>query len=52
MDQYREFLAYLRSLGKLEVLKTAYNTFRGSRNLAARPIHVTEFLYLLEKIAA
>jgi adenine-specific DNA-methyltransferase len=33
----------------LTVLETQYNTFRGSRNLAGRSIHVTEFLYLLER---
>jgi adenine-specific DNA-methyltransferase len=39
----------LRALGKLEVLETRYNTFRGSRNLSGRDIHVREYLYLLEK---
>jgi adenine-specific DNA-methyltransferase len=36
-------------IGKLEVLETKYNTFRGSRNLNDREIHVREYLYLLEK---
>ena len=35
--------------GKVTVLETTYNTFRGSRNLAQRDIHVKEYLYLLEK---
>lgn len=35
--------------GCVSVLETPYNTFRGSRNLIERSIHVTEFLYLLEK---
>ena len=39
----------LEKNGKLEVLETNYNTFRGSRNLRNRPIHVKEYLYLLEK---
>jgi len=50
----------LKKLGKVKVLKTSYNTFRGCRNLKApgkgalaehgsRDIHVTEYLYLLEK---
>jgi len=39
----------LAKIGKIEVLKTNYNTFRGCRNLANRDIHVTEYLYLLEK---
>ncbi|WP_449423218.1 DNA adenine methylase [Rhodanobacter lindaniclasticus] len=43
------FLAQLRARGKLSVLETRYNTFRGSRNLNQRALHVTEFLYLLER---
>jgi adenine-specific DNA-methyltransferase len=39
----------LRGLGKLTVLETKYNAFRGSRNLKGRSIHVKEYLYLLEK---
>ncbi|MDR1470130.1 MAG: DNA adenine methylase [Spirochaetaceae bacterium] len=45
----------LKKIGKVQVLETAYNTFRGCRNLSrlagqgARAIHVTEYLYLLEK---
>jgi adenine-specific DNA-methyltransferase len=39
----------LQRIGKLEVLETRYNTFRGCRNLANRDIHVNEYLYLLEK---
>ena len=39
----------LTSLGSVEVLQTAYNTFRGARNLNNRELHVTEYLYLLEK---
>ena len=39
----------LQRFGKLEVLETEYNTFRGSRNLNKREIHVKEYLYLLEK---
>jgi adenine-specific DNA-methyltransferase len=39
----------LNKIGKLEVLETKYNTFRGSRNLNNRKIHVKEYLYLLEK---
>ena len=39
----------LENTGKLEVLATKYNTFRGSRNLANRGIHVKEFLFVLEK---
>ncbi|MDR2418881.1 MAG: DNA adenine methylase [Treponema sp.] len=39
----------LKNIGKLEVLETAYNTFRACRNLHGRDIHVKEYLYLLEK---
>jgi adenine-specific DNA-methyltransferase len=39
----------LENTGKLEVLETNYNVFRGSRNLNNREIHVKEYLYLLEK---
>ena len=46
---HERFLSVMDSCGRLSVLETPYNTFRGSRNLKNRPIHVTEFLYLLEK---
>lgn len=39
----------LSSVGNVDVLETKYNTFRGSRNLRNRSIHVKEFLYLVEK---
>ena len=39
----------LTKRGKLEVLETKYNAFRGSRNLNSREIHIKEYLYLLEK---
>jgi adenine-specific DNA-methyltransferase len=39
----------LGKIGKLTVLETKYNTFRGSRNLRNREIHVKEYLYLVEK---
>ncbi|GHV81883.1 restriction endonuclease subunit M [Spirochaetia bacterium] len=44
-----EMKAMLHKIGKVEVLETNYNTFRGSRNLKTRDIHVKEYLYLLEK---
>ena len=46
IDQMKNML---EKNGKLEVLETKYNTFRGSRNLNNREIHVKEYLYLLEK---
>jgi len=39
----------LQKIGKIEILETKYNTFRGCRNLTNRDIHVKEYLYLLEK---
>lgn len=44
-----EMAALLGRYGKLEIMETKYNTFRGSRNLGGRSLHVTELLYLLEK---
>jgi len=39
----------LQSLGRLTILEQPYNTFRGSRNLHGRALHVTEYLFLLRK---
>jgi adenine-specific DNA-methyltransferase len=39
----------LNKIGRVDVLETKYNTFRGSRNLKTREIHIKEYLYLLEK---
>lgn len=39
----------LRGLGTVSVIEERYNTFRGSRNLRNRSIHVVEQLFLLEK---
>jgi adenine-specific DNA-methyltransferase len=44
-----QMLNMLQKIGKVEVLETKYNTFRGCRNLNDRKIHVKEYLYLLEK---
>jgi adenine-specific DNA-methyltransferase len=41
--------AMLQTMGRVEVLETNYNTFRGGRNPNKREIHVKEYLYLLEK---
>ena len=43
------FLEHLSKLGNLQILTTDYNTFRASRNLNQRDIHVKEYLFLLEK---
>lgn len=47
--QYDDFIDFLNSLGKVRCLAMDYNTFRGCRNLAARNIHVKEYLFMLKK---
>ncbi len=44
-----EMISLLSSCGKVKVLESEYNAFRGSRNLSGRDIHVKEFLFLVEK---
>lgn len=39
----------LKKYGKLKTVEIAYNTFRGSRNLQNRDIHVKEYLFVLKK---
>jgi adenine-specific DNA-methyltransferase len=39
----------LEPQGKVEILETPYNTFRGGRNLKKRRIHLKEYLYVVEK---
>jgi len=46
VEQMKEML---KNIGKLVILDKEYNTFKGSRNLKNRGIHVKEYLYLLEK---
>jgi adenine-specific DNA-methyltransferase len=45
-DQMSEML---KNYGKVEIVEMNYNTFRGSRNLRNRDIHVSEYLFILEK---
>lgn len=45
----RDMVAMLGRVGRVEVLQTRYNVFRGARNLANRSAHVTEYLYLVER---
>ena len=45
-----EMRALLEELGSVQVLETPYNAFRGSRNFNNRPIHVTEQLFLVERL--
>jgi adenine-specific DNA-methyltransferase len=44
-----EMKTMLNKIGRVEILETPYYTFRGSRNLNSRGIHVKEYLYLVEK---
>lgn len=44
-----ELRSLLTKIGRVEELQIKYNTFRGSRNLHKRQIHVTEHLYLVRK---
>ena len=46
--QVEEMVNMLESLGSLTVFQTQYNTFRACRNLASRPKHVTEYIFLVE----
>lgn len=44
-----EMEALLSSHGKTTRMECTYNTFRGSRNLSNRSLHVTEYLYVVDK---
>ena len=44
-----EMIALLEDVGSVQVLESSYNTFRGSRNLENRSIHVKEYLFLVKK---
>jgi adenine-specific DNA-methyltransferase len=44
-----QFDRLLGKHGRVEVIETVYNTFRGSRNLNGRSIHVKERLFLVER---
>lgn len=43
-----EMIKMLSKIGNVTVMEKKYNTFRGSRNLNSRDIHVKEYLYLVE----
>ena len=47
--EYNDFITFMSTLGDLRVIETDYNTFRGSRNLRQRDIHVKEYLFLLRR---
>ena len=44
-----EMRTMLRKIGHVDEFEIKYNTFRGSRNLRNRNIHVTEQLFLVER---
>lgn len=44
-----EMSSMLEEVGKVTEFSTTYNTYRGSRNLNGRSLHVTEHLYLVDK---
>lgn len=46
---FDEMSEMLKKYGKLKTVEIAYNTFRGGRNLRNRDIHVSEYLFILEK---
>lgn len=46
---FDEMKGMLRKYGKVKTVEIEYNTFRGSRNLRNRDIHVNEFLFVLAK---
>ncbi|MBP5251236.1 MAG: DNA adenine methylase [Treponema sp.] len=46
---FKEMSQMLKKYGKLKTVEIDYNTFRGSRNLRNRELHVSEYLFVLEK---
>ena len=46
---YDEILQTLSKYGSVNVKQIQYNTFRGSRNLAARNIYTNEYIFTLQK---
>ena len=45
----KDMQATLRRLGVVRTFETRYNTYRASRNLRNRTLHVTEHLFLVER---
>ena len=44
----KQMTLMLSKIGNVTIMEKKYNTFRGSRNLNNRDIHVKEYLYLVE----
>lgn len=47
--KFEEMTEMLNRYGKVKTVEIVYNTFRGSRNLKSRNIHVSEYLFILDK---
>ena len=47
---FDEMSQMLKKYGNLKTVEIKYNTFKGSRNLRNRNIHVSEYLFVLEKM--
>lgn len=46
---YEQMLRMLKKYGSVRTVAIRYNTFRGSRNLRNRSLHVSEYLFILKK---
>ena len=46
---FDQMVKMLQKYGEVKTVEINYNTFRGSRNLQNRSIHVSEYLFVLEK---
>lgn len=46
---FNQMKEMLEKYGTVKTVEITYNTFRGSRNLNNRDIHVSEYLFILEK---
>ena len=47
---FEQMSKMLKKYGKLKTVEIPYNTFRGSRNLRGRSLHVSEYLFVLESL--
>jgi len=47
---FEQMTEMLQKYGELKTVEISYNTFRGSRNLSNRDIHVFEYIFVLKKI--
>ena len=46
---FDEMTEMLKKYGKVKTVEIKYNTFKGSRNLKNRDVHVSEYLFVLQK---